>query len=486
MKLFRLLGIFLTAVLACSGIANSQKAPFVAGSWTKVIANPPTTHGVAHLQLLTDGSVLAQDSGCDATSPWYKLVPDVHGSYVNGTWRTIAPMPTGYNPLYYGSAVLPNGQFIVMGGEYNGCNAVWTTLGAVYNPFNNKWTLMTAPVGWTSIGDAQSVVLANGKYMLANCCTKDEAILNFATKTWSPTGAGKADINDEEGWTLLPSGKLLTVDANNAANPSTSEFYDPATGKWTPGPNVTVQVADPASHELGPAVLRPNGTVFYAGGTTHNAVYHIGTNSWTTAPSFGGTLDIADGPAALLPNGNVLLDASPGVYNSGSKFFEWDGALHAVPGPPNAAVDSSYYGHMVILPTGQILFADFSTDVEVYTPVGVPCAGCAPIISSVADTLTRGVKNNVITGKQFSGRSEGAAYGDDDQSATNFPLVRITDSAGKVVYCRTHNFNSGVSTGARVVSAQFDIPLAGIAPGAATLQVVTNGIASAAANVTIN
>jgi hypothetical protein len=225
--------------------------------------------------------------------------------------------------------------------------------------------------------------------------------------------------------------------------------------------------------------------VFYAGATPHNAIYHASTNTWTTAPSFGGSLDIADGPGSLLPDGHVLLDTSPGVFNTGTKFFEWSGtALQAVPGPPNAAVDSSYYGNMVVLPTGQILFTDFSSDVEVYTPVGSPCSGCAPAITSVASSLTHGTHNHVISGTQFSGRSQGAAYGDDSQNATNFPLVRITDATGKVVYCRTHNFNSGVSTGARVVSAQFDIP-SSIALGAASLQVVTNGIASAAVAVTI-
>jgi len=103
----------------------------------------------------------------------------------------------------------------------------------------------------------------------------------------------------------------------------------------------------------------------------------------------------------------------------------------------------------------------------------------------VAGTLTHGVNNNLIQGTQFSGLSLGAAYGDDNQNATNFPLVRITDSSGKVVYCRTHGFNSGVATGTRIVSARFDIP-ATIALGAATLNVVTNGIASAAVSVTIN
>jgi hypothetical protein len=53
------------------------------------------------------------------------------------------------------------------------------------------------------------------------------------------------------------------------------------------------------------------------------------------------------------------------------------------------------------------------------------------------------------------------------------------------VYCRTHNFSTmGVATGSKIVSAQFDVP-SSVAPGSATLEVVANGIASAAVAVTI-
>ena len=49
------------------------------------------------------------------------------------------------------------------------------------------------------------------------------------------------------------------------------------------------------------------------------------------------SLDIADGPAALLPDGNVLIDTSPGFGNAPTYFFEFDGTkLKPVPGPPNA------------------------------------------------------------------------------------------------------------------------------------------------------
>lgn len=50
-------------------------------------------------------------------------------------------------------------------------------------------------------------------------------------------------------------------------------------------------------------------------------------------------------------------------------FFEWDGHnLNAVPGTPNTPFDGSFVGNMLVLPTGQIRFTDFSNDVEIFTP----------------------------------------------------------------------------------------------------------------------
>lgn len=489
MKVFRTLGIAVLALLVFASIASAQE-PFTAGTWTKT-TNAPASN-VAHALLLSDGSVLVNSMFFENHSdPWYRLVPDSTGSYINGTWSNAGTLPTGYNPLYFGSSVLPNGEVVIMGGEYNNGSAVWTTLGALYNPITNSWSKLTAPSGWTTVGDAQSIILPNGHLMQANCCTTQEAILTLSgtTATWAATGTGKFDDNDEEGWTMLPGGKILTVDAYvpSGCCKMGYQIYDPTTGAWTtPSNNTVVNLVDPGSLELGPMPLLPSGLVFAAGATTNNAIYTPSTGTWASAPKFGGTLDIADGPAAVLPDGNALFDASPGVFNTGSKFFEWDGTtMNATSAPTNASVDSSYVGGFVVLPTGQVLFTDFSSTVEIYTPSGSPCAGCAPTIKSVAATLTHGSRNNKISGTQFNGLTQGSYYGDDNQASTNFPLVRITDSAGKVVYCRTHNWLGGVAQGTLVTTAAFDIP-ASIHTGAASLVVVTNGIPSKARAVTIN
>jgi hypothetical protein len=71
------------------------------------------------------------------------------------------------------------------------------------------------------------------------------------------------------------------------------------------------------------------------------------------------------------------------------------------------------------------------------------------------------------------------AFGDEFQVATNYPLVRITNSStGHVTYATTHDFSSmGVATGARIVSTRFDAPKT-IERGNSTLEMVANGIPS--------
>lgn len=183
--------------------------------------------------LLTDGTVMVQDDGCQ---DWWKLTPDEFGSYVNGSWTQLASTPAGYSPLYHSSAVLPDGRVIIEGGEYNFLQPIWTNLGAIYDPLTDTWASVNPPAGWSTIGDAQSVVLFDGTFMQANCCTEQAALLNLNTLTWTSTGSNKFDINDEEGWTLLPNKQVLTVYAyvfSYDSKGTNSEIYNPATGSPT-------------------------------------------------------------------------------------------------------------------------------------------------------------------------------------------------------------------------------------------------------------
>jgi hypothetical protein len=153
--------------------ATAQSVPQPSGgTWTAVTTAPI---GLSNPLLLTDGIVIAHESESET---WYKLTPDNTGSYAAGTWTQIASLPSGYGPLYFASAVLPDGRVIIQGGEYNktcttGGDGIWTNLGAIYDPVANSWTPVYPPSGsgWTNteacgteeanggIGDAAGILL---------------------------------------------------------------------------------------------------------------------------------------------------------------------------------------------------------------------------------------------------------------------------------------------------------------------------------------
>jgi len=439
--------------------------------------------------LLTDGSVIVQEL---ETSQWYRLTPNSQGSYVDGTWSQIASMPGGYAPTWYASAVLPDGRVIVEGGEYNGVSdkQVESTTGVIYNPVTNAWTAVPPPSGsgWSRIGDAPSTVLTNGTFMLGSCCSESEALLNEKTLTWTATGTGKADSNSEEGWSELPNGDVLTVDVNNETSPRNSEIYSPVTGAWTSAGSTPVPLVDTSAAEIGPQLLQPDGNVFAVGATGDNAIYHTASGTWSAGPPLpvidGQQYDVADGPSAILPDGNVLVDASPGVYDPPSHFFVFNGtSITQVADAPNASESPSYEGLMLVLPTGQVLFNDAGT-LETYTDSGAPLASWAPQITSVPSSLTPGV-TYTVSGKQLNGLTQGSAFGDDNQSATNYPLVRITNTASGVVsYARTSAMTSMSVAPNATSSASFTLPT-GIEQGPSTLVVVANGIPSAPVSVQV-
>lgn len=488
MKFSRMLGIALGAALAV-GSASAQ-------SWSPV-HNVPNI-GAGAMQLLTDGRVLIHDeSGNTGTwGNWWTLTPDNTGNYANGTWAQVATMPAGYGPLYFASAILPDGRYIVEGGEYNLGHDAFTNKGAIYDPVANTWTSVTPPAGWAQIGDAASVVLSNGTWMLGSCCNSPvtTALLNPSNLTWTTTGTGKFDVYDEEGLTLLPGGKVLDVDAYVFRYQGTGmnwETYDPTSGSWTSQGNTPAQYWDSAngcggsghaSFEEGPAVLMPNGTVFQTGanscGAGHTGIYSVSGNSWTAGPDFPGTQDMADAPAALETNGNVMMFASPGIFGGPGQFFEWNGSsLGTLPNPPNSTNDSSYFGHLLMLPTGQIMFTDFSNDVELFASAGSTYSGWQPTLILSSAIFSRG-QSYTLHGFKFNGASQNNAYGDDFQDATNYPLARFTNIAsGHVVYARTHGMNAMTVGYVGPAFAQVDIP-ATLETGPTQLQVVVNGIAS--------
>jgi len=492
--------------------------------WTPLVNAPPfLTPGTMLLE--SDGTVLVHDEPDDnhtgGTTLWWKLTPDSQGSYVDGTWSRIASMPRGYSPLYFASAILPDGRMIVEGGEYIGENAVWSNKGAIYNPLTNTWASVAPPPGWTTFGDAASDVLDNGTFMLEhpcnNCVTNpelsvDDALLNAKNLTWTVIpGTGKNDPNDEEGWTLEPSGQLLTLDLWGIGN---TQLFNPGNDTWTFSEDTALN-GNPVNPfpvvEIGPQVEMPGGNTFVVGaGTstqeypgpcttdadTQTALYHYkaGTaGTWTAGPEIptidSEEYDSTDGPGSILPDGNVLFDASACTYNIPTHFFLYNAGsntLAQIPDAPSAQNDTSYQTRMLALPNGQVLYNDGSDQMEVYTQGGTPKTAWEPSITSLSATTLAPGGTYSLSGKQLAGLDQGAAYGDDVQDNTNFPLVRITNSStGVVTYARTSDWSSVSVAPGTSSSTKFTLPST-TPTGKSTLVVVANGIASAPSTVTIS
>ena len=483
----------------------------VTATWTTLLNAPP--EGLQLCLLLTDGSVM-----CQAAQNWYRLTPSLSGSYIEGTWSLYSSFPSSYIPDAYASAVLADGRVAVIGGEYTAVNGSFnftlSNMGQIFDPTTQLWQPLPPPQAtgspnhWQCIGDAPATVLADGRWVIGSKLYQDVAALDPKTLTWSAIAApGKMDtVNSEEGWTLLADGSVLTLDVSSAPLAERLVLAPGATtGAWVSAGQTPQDLHTPSSAtaalnapgcppynppgEMGPALLMPNGNVFAVGADGLTAIYAPGSDTWSVGPAVPGGLNVQDGPAAVLPSGHVLFGASPGATNPGLQYFEFDGTqLAAVPQPANAASNATENTSLLPLPTGQVLFIDLTTTVQIYSPALSPTydAAWAPTITSVPTDIAAGTTYQ-ISGTQFNGLTQASAYGDESQNATNYPLVRITNrSTGHVFYARTHDHSTmGVATGSTIVSTYFDVPTV-IESGAGTLQVVANGIPSAAIDVTVS
>jgi hypothetical protein len=449
----------------------------------------PAPDGAQLTFLLTDGTVLGQGFN---DSDWWKLTPDINGSYLHGTWTQVASLPSGYSPEAFASATLADGRVLIEGGEYNFGQFTLTNLGAVYDPAANTWTPLSPPTGWDYIGDSPSTILPNGHFLIGRKLDMQVAELDPTTMTWTAMGSsGKSDFNAEEGWTLMPDGTVLTVDVLNNPN---SERYITSQQQWISDGSTIANLQGPPEEgcipyggglycppgEVGPAMLRPDGTVFATGATHlgassgHTSVYHPGSSptaagTWVPGPDFPSGDQAGDNFAVLLTNGKVLVEGDSG------RLYEFDGTH--LTRTLNANNNS-----LLVLPTGEVLVGGSA----LYTTTGTYAQIWAHSIITCPRSVQRG-QTYMVIGRQLNGLSQAAAFGDEYQTATNYPLVRITnDATGHVFYAKTHNHSTmAVATRNIPVYTHFDVP-AGMETGPSKLVVVANGIPSNIINITVN
>jgi len=451
-----------------------------AGTWSPVTAKAPAPIGL--ILLLSDGTVMALNAGdgsdLEASSTlWYRLTPDIHGSYVHGTWTSLAHM---HDTRRFGSSqILNSGDVFIAGGEYgSGRDSA-----EVYDPIADHWTL--APNSDQGFSDSVSEMLPDGSVIIAPVSanpTLTSIIYTGSSNSWS-TGAEYLGIQDEASWVKLPDESILTIDRGT----TNSERYIPSQNKWIADSTAPEQLYS-AENEIGAAFLLPDGRAFILGSTGHTAFYTPSGSTapgvWVAGPDLPNGQGTSDAPAAMLATGKILccVNAANDQDATPTTFYEFDptvsgSAAYTAEPTPSGGTDNIIpdFNVFLDLPDGTVLCSQFNNQLYVYQPSGTAVASGKPAITSVAANSDG---SYTLTGTLLDGISEGAAFGDDLQMSTNRPIVRLTDNSSNIYYARTYNWSStAVMTGTTPQTTNFTLP-PGLLSGTYSLSVSANGISS--------
>lgn len=303
----------------------------------------------------------------------------------------------------------------------------------------------------------------------------------------------------------LQDGRVLVIGATQH-----TATYNPIGNNWQPGPDISGTlngIASPFGADDAPGAILPNGHVIFtadAGASQFTSSGNItnGSPVITHIPSTA-ILQVFWGVSgAGIPTGSYILSVdSPsqvtisnsatattaadaiswgGTFSSPAEVFEFNPETNKINQitsslpDANLPFEGSYPTRMLILPTGQLLFSDSSAQLWVYTSEDQANPFLRPIIT---DVHYIGGGNFRLKGLQLDGQSSGASYGDDDQMDSNYPIVRMVDSHGNVLYARTSNW-SKIAVGDDGFETVDFTPNPEVTPGNYTLFVSGAGISS--------
>lgn len=581
---------------------------YVNGGWTSNPINPMNLRRLYFAsQVLQDGRVWVL--GGEYTGPFLDQNIDPSGEIwdpLTNSWSATAPYPNqpggcGRRTVTSNASITTGSNLITGIYSTSRFQIGWTVTGAgipagtiivsidsptqVHISQNATATIIAARLVFNGVaaacfGDDPSVLIPGGNILAGNIFNRSTYAYSIATDSWSFAGSKfYNDRSDEEGWAMLPGNAVITYDLFQSISAGTgyAELYNPGSGSWsgispadgTANGSLPVLSSSALGFELGPLLRLQDGRVFVIGANNHTALYTPSTNTWAAGPDIAGTLSNSfgtinsaafgadDAPAALMPNGHVLLaaDAGPapvtssgnttagsniitnipstaglqtgwavaqtngattvippgtsiisvdsptqihisknatativglglrfgGIFSRPTQLFDFnpaEGTLSAV-SPPSPDLQlpfiAAFVTRMLVLPTGQVLFSDSSSQLWVYTADGAPNPSLRPVINDVA---YGGAGVFTLTGKQLNGQSAGSAYGDDVESDENYPIVRLVNSTGNVYYCRTTNWSStAVGSDNSPQTVNFTLNPA-VAPGNYVLIVSGAGISS--------
>ena len=363
-------------------------------------------------------------------------------------------------------------------GTFTVANLTSTSFQLVGSSGNGSYT---SGGSWNSYtpqyGDDPTEVLPNGQILAGYFFNSTTYLVNpsaAAGSQWTTTSNTKlhGDQSDEEAWVKLPDGSILSYDVfASAGGTFQAQRYDPSSGQWKDASTLSgtnqpsVLTSGSQGSELGPGFLQSNNKVIYFGANGNTAIYDVATSTWSAGPAEpqknltitpdsgqnhykvtnGGPATFlvgTDDPGAVLPNGHILIALSPfgplksnGSYSfpEASYIYDYDPIAQTFTDvtPSGLSGVNAFQLNMVVLPTGQVLLSNEGNPFQIFTedPSTGPQDSWRPTVTSVVDS---GGGTYTLTGTQLNGIDEGANYGDDNESSSNYPILQLTDSGGNV------------------------------------------------------
>jgi hypothetical protein len=440
---------FLTALLMAS-LTSQASAQGSANKWEAMpINNLAPTPFLDVMLLMPDASVMILSA--DDNQTWVKLTPDIHGSYLNGTWSTVGKM--NIPRLYFASQVLQDGRVWVSGGEYTGpyYDPNITGSGEIYDPATNKWTFTenfpvcqpataTNPTGARTVNVHSDVVLTTGSPIVTGIYSTDRI-----RPGWAVTGAG-----------IPASTTVLSVDSPTAVTISKNAT--------TTGPSIAVRFRGPTTTCFGdePSVLLPGGNIL--GGNIFAPtpyIYSIAANTWTPAATKVYNDRSDEEGWAVLDDGRVLnydlfksVNANNGngyaeLYNPASNSWA---PISPVDGTANGALPvlsstalGFELGPLLRLQDGRMVVVGANEHTAIYTPSSNTWAAGPDILGPLSNKF---------------GTINDAKFGADDAPVAALPnghLIIGTDAGPNPIV-----LSSNTTKGSAVVTVS---STAGLQPG---------------------
>ncbi len=321
-------------------------------------------------------------------------------------FRPVASSPTGdlVDSRFAATAtVLANGQVLIVGGVAS--ENSYTASAELYDPNTGGFTR----TGSLSIGRAYhtAALLKDGRVLIAGGIGADgqpvgaAEIYDPASGKFSATGK-LLEARYDFTMTPLPNGKVLLTGGNTntqtTTNLDTAELFDPATGTFSAGGNVT-RYYDPSADKFyykgklfaargkHTATLLKDGNVLIAGGGAAGGTAQASAELYDS--SIGkmekvGPMNVArqEHRATLMANGDVLITggvddrgqvlATAEIYHPATRQFTLTTA--AFPGRGTNLSQGRYQHAAALLPGGQVLIAGgsdgrtTSRSAELYDP----------------------------------------------------------------------------------------------------------------------